>query len=306
MPFCSATSTLADATKTGRIRLAFSSPVTRVLTNDAGSQAIGVEFFDRNRGEHKRAFARAVVLCASTLETTRILMNSMSNAHPSGIGGSSGHLGSGLMDHLFGLIVEGTLSGPAQKVPFADIGVMIPPLCPNEGQEDNSFQVQAQLNIADPDAPTMRTKCRFIAIGEVMRDPLNRVKLNFERRDAIGMPTLHVEMQYREHEKTLIGLMNKELDRMAHLIGCERPRRSTAVLPPGGSIHEMGTAKMGHSAASSVVDGYGRCWDVPNVIVADAAVFASSGFQEPTLTIMALAARSAERLANELGEITQQ
>ena len=68
----------------------------------------------------------------------------------------------------------------------------------------------------------------------------------------------------------------------------------------GEIIHELGTARMGADPRSSVVDGYGRAWEVDNLVLMDGAVFASGAHKNPTLTILALALRASERLAKRI------
>ena len=69
---------------------------------------------------------------------------------------------------------------------------------------------------------------------------------------------------------------------------------------PGSSIHEVGTARMGSDRRSSVLNPYNQCWDVPNLFITDGAAFASAGFQNPTLTMMAITGRACHYIASEL------
>jgi choline dehydrogenase-like flavoprotein len=69
-----------------------------------------------------------------------------------------------------------------------------------------------------------------------------------------------------------------------------------AIAPGGSIIHEVGGAIMGADARRSVTNQWGQTWDVTNLFITDGAVFASDADKNPTLTIMALAWRSADRI----------
>ncbi len=77
----------------------------------------------------------------------------------------------------------------------------------------------------------------------------------------------------------------------------------SGVFQPGFAIHELGGARMGRDAGSSVLDPFCRCWDVENVLVTDGACFVSSGYQNPTLSIMALTVRAAEKAVTDFETI---
>src|SRR5260370_18825416 len=84
---------------------------------------------------------------------------------------------------------------------------------------------------------------------------------------------------------------------------------TSPMLPPeqaiavgGWIIHEVGTTRMGMSAADSVTDGFGKTWDIDNLVIADGGVFPSNAHKNPTLTIMALAWRSMDHLAERMGK----
>jgi choline dehydrogenase-like flavoprotein len=90
------------------------------------------------------------------------------------------------------------------------------------------------------------------------------------------------------------------LREMLAAAGFEVELEETEIKPPGSAAHEMGTARMGGDPATSVLNSYNQAWDVGNLFVTDAASFTSSGYHNPTLTIMALTVRACGYLADQL------
>jgi choline dehydrogenase-like flavoprotein len=78
------------------------------------------------------------------------------------------------------------------------------------------------------------------------------------------------------------------------------PDGAKAIEPGGSIIHEVGGTIMGSAPAASVTNSWSQTWDVKNVFVADGGVFASNADKNPTLTIMALAWRTADRIMDEM------
>src|SRR5262249_22585840 len=114
--------TLKAAQETGRVTLRSGAVVARILMDSAGTRATGVEFVDAATGKSDGARARTVFLCASTLESVRILMTSRSAAHPEGIGASSGILGRYVMDHSAGNVYFHLPGVPDSGGPFELLG----------------------------------------------------------------------------------------------------------------------------------------------------------------------------------------
>jgi choline dehydrogenase-like flavoprotein len=154
-----------------------------------------------------------------------------------------------------------------------------------------------------------RAAWSLVAYGEVLPDAANRVTLDPARRDAHGLPVARVEYAYGPNERAMIRHMRESLRAIARAGGLAEPRTGLAravarlltgssdgAFHPGSSNHEVGGARMGADPARSVVDPASRLWDVPNVFVCDGACFPSSGFQNVTLTLMALAVRASETI----------
>ena len=160
----------------------------------------------------------------------------------------------------------------------------------------------------------------FMAVGEMLPHPDNRVTLDPSRRDAWGIPVARIRCVHGDNEAAMVRDMRATLTDLARTCGLEidhlrkeslvgrlvyqvtRPLVYTrdGALLPGSAIHEAGGAGMGDRSATSVLNCHNQCWDAPNVFVTDSASFTTSPFQNPGLTIMALSARAGHFIADGL------
>jgi choline dehydrogenase-like flavoprotein len=281
---------LAAAERTGRMVLRPCARVTEVTVDPVNGRATGVRYVDVTTGERHAAAARVVLLCGGTVETARLMLNSRGPRHPRGLGNSSGWLGRGLMDHPL-LTSTGVLEGcsPEAAQPWTgrQCGLLVPPPQPQSGGvRPFALWVSLQRRVADGAALG-----GIDAQGEMLPYWGNRVRLG-GRRDRWGVPVPVVECGYGPHEERLYDSMRREIEIAASAAGLKDLAVADALTVPGGNVHDLGTARMGASPADSVLDRDNRCWDAPNVLVADGACFPSGGWQNPTLTVMALAARA--------------
>ena len=132
--------------------------------------------------------------------------------------------------------------------------------------------------------------------GEVLPRKENRVTLDPEVKDAWGVPVLRFDYRFSDNELRMAKDMADSLEEMLHAAGAENVKINREPLPPGWSIHEIGTARMGNDPKASVTDRYGRLHDAPNVYLADAAPFVSGGTQNTTWSILALCWRAMDHL----------
>ncbi|MEQ9506960.1 MAG: GMC oxidoreductase [Hyphomonas sp.] len=275
--------TLGAAAATGRLWCR-SGAVVRTVTKDETGRASGVEWYDLAARRERTARAPIVFLCASTLESTRILMQS------EGIAEKPGILGHNLMDHMM-VKAEGIgpkLSGDATEVePGRCLYIPRFDLCFGRQVNDCGFGVQLYRSSAGE-----RSWFTAVAFCETAPRTDNRVALDMSRRDASGNPVLKIDFQYNEAEKALAGHMSAALEELAGIAGVSLHSLEKVPAVPGTSVHECGTARMGAEAATSVVDSHNECWDAPGLYLTDGAAFPSQGAQNPTLTIMALTARA--------------
>jgi choline dehydrogenase-like flavoprotein len=329
------TTPLAAAAKTGRLTLRPDAVVKQVNIDPATGRATGATFIDANTKQVHEVSANVVVLCASTIESVRLLLNSACSKYPDGVGNSSGVLGRYFMDQcpalLFGT-VPGTDSGELVDGTSPEDnhgGIYIPKFVNigDDGPRDfaRGFNVQGMAGrIFVPEGhPAL---FGITGQGEMLPYHDNTVTLNRGKKDAWGIPVAHVDVTMRENEHKLLQcevdslreMVNEagwNIDFLVSLLGIEAPnglmpnaswferfmfrksyRKSMAI---GASIHECGGARMGSDPAKSVLNAYNQCWDVPNLFVTDSSCFVTNGTCGPTLTTMALTTRACEYIAKE-------
>lgn len=312
--FSSLGSTLAAALRTGRASVETDAVVRRVLVDTDSGRATGVECVDANSRETFTIRASAVVLCASTIESARILLGSHPRGDATGLGNGSGVLGRYLSDHchawLAGFVPARFLRpGEAAQAPLAwnGDGLYMPRFRNRDRQETDYYGgFGCMLLMQRRGMPTMDERLHargsetwFYAgiFGEVLPRPESRITLGAGTRDAWGIPAPHVEYTYSDNEARLLDDASRTVETMLREFGCDivRVERRSA---PGIMVHEVGTARMGRSRADSYLDSHCRSWEVPNLFVTDGAAWPTAGYQNPTLTMMALTVRACRFLAD--------
>jgi choline dehydrogenase-like flavoprotein len=297
------------ALRTGRLTLHAETIAERILVDPGGARATGVVAVDRATGARFEVSGRAVVLCASALESTRLLLNSATADHPDGLANSSGVLGRYLMDHTYGIYYEGlSPRRPAADYEPRSHGVFLPGYRNlTEAAEGfiRSYGIEAQVMTRPKEGGRLRRGVRddfwMSAFGEVLPDPDNGVELDPQRTDAWGIPILRIHARYGDNERAMARDQLATMREMLEAAGFEITVTGGALSPPGLSAHEMGTARMGRDPSASVLNAHNQSWDVANLFVTDAASFTSSGHRNPTLTIMALTVRACQRLVDQIG-----
>lgn len=267
--------------------------IVREIEVDSSGRVRGVIWIDHQKCSEEHARASLVFLCASTLESTRILLLSRSSRSPNGLGAGSGVLGRCLMDHFK---IEATGEGPLLPpgpppeegrclyLPRFDARELpVPP--PGRG-----FGVQMYHGPADPE----RTGFHASSYAEMLPRADNRVTLDPRRRDAWGIPVLRIDCTRTEAELARCGEQTAALRALAEAAGVTLTQLDETPAPPGASIHECGTARMGRDPTNSVLDPHNQCWEAQGLYVTDGACFPSQGTQNPTLTILALTARACD------------
>lgn len=309
--------TLAAAAETGNLSILTDSVVSHVTTDAKSGRATGVAYFDRFTREAREVKAKVVVLGASTLESTRILLNSK----PGGLANDSGTLGRYLMDHLMGS-VRGRIPLEADEprwtgTPRSPNHVLIPRFRNVDRVETNGFIRGYHITggcrpafdfAAAGFGAEFKNRVRddaywnmsLGAFAEMLPNRSNRVELNQDVRDAWGIPTLKIHCVYGDNEQTMWKDAQVQLAEMLEAAGCKDVARDGwRHSPPGLAIHEVGTARMGSDPKSSVLDKNCRAWEVPNLYVSDGASWPTVACQNPTLTMMANAVRISEAMIAE-------
>ena len=282
--------TLEAAARTGRLFIR-TGAIAREIDVDQLGRVRGVAWIDRQSRTEQRASAPLVFLCASALESTRLLLLSRSARSPNGLGATSGVLGSFLMDHVMvrATGVKPTLSPePALE---AGRGIYLPRFdardlpVPGPGR---GFGVQLATISASGGWFTATS------FGEMLPRLENRVTLDPNRRDAWDIPVLHIDCRYSQAELARAREQTSALRELAEVAGVSLTQIDEAPAPPGTACHECGTARMGSDPENSVLDPHNECWEARGLYVTDGACFPSQGTQNTTLTILALTARACD------------
>ena len=319
--FSTQSSTLPAAAKTGRMTLKPWSIVSEVLYDKDRKRATGVRVLDAVSNQTTDYKAKIVFLCASTLNSTWLLMRSATDVWPGGLGSSSGELGHNLMDHHFRIGAEGTLEGRDDKYYYGrrPTGFYIPRYRNlfgdkrdylrgfgyqgSAGREGWSRAV-AELGVggafkdqaAQPGAWTIGGT----AFGEMLPNHENKVSLDTSRKDKWGLPVLKIDCATGENERRMRVDMAADMAEMLEQTGVKNVKTYDNQYFPGMGIHEMGTARMGRDPKTSVLNAHNQVWDAPNVFVTDGSCMTSAACVNPSLTYMALTARAADFAVNEL------
>lgn len=286
--------------------------VTEILM--AGDRVSGVLF--SHNGLMHRQMARVVILAGFVVETPRLLFNSATSRFPDGLANSSGWVGKAIMPHsshdVYGRLPEEvrlykgtpvlaltqhfyetdrergfargyTLSAHGAR-PVSMAGAIA------TEREDQTFLWGKQLRETMLD---YNMYARITLVGEVLPHPDNAVTLSGEK-DEYGMPVPKVTFSYQENDRKLyqhaIGQMNRIMEAMGG-----KPEHVVS-----DTAHLMGGCRMGNDPAQSVVNEFGQSHDIPNLFIAGASTFVTSGGSNPTNTVMALAARTADKLVEAM------
>ena len=243
-----------------------------------------------------------------------------SPTHPDGLGNGSGLLGRGLTDHV--MIFEAgphAIEGAPRTDPYdfgAQSGIYVPSFRNVGGQRDAPFMRGYSLlgSVA-----RIEPGWFFMAVGEMLTDLRNRVTLDPSVKDAWGLPAARIRCVHGANEAAMVRDMQTTLLELAATCGLEidhlrkesllgrvvhqATRRlvytASGALLPGSAVHEAGGAPMGADATSGP-NAHSQCWDAPDVFVTDSAAFPTSPYQNPGLSIMALSARAAHFIADEM------
>ena len=311
--FSSPWTTVADAAKTGRLTLVTDAVASHVVMKEG--KADGIAYIDRATRTPREVRAKVIMLCASTLESTRLLLNS-------GICDSSDALGKYLMDHIYRGGASGTMPGIEQKAwagpPRRPNGIYVPRFRNVKERSTNGFiRGYGYQGGSSPafnfNAPGFGKKYKDavrnsewgISLGlwgECLARKANYVEIDPNRVDAWGIPVLRIHADWSENEKKLWLDGREQAAEMLEAAGAKNVNLTGEYSVPGFCIHELGTARMGNDPKTSVLNRFCQTHDVANLFVTDGAAWVSSSCQNPTLTMMALTVRACDYILKEHGK----
>ena len=266
---------------------------TKLLYDSGTGRAEAVRYIDLDTGKTVETTASVILLCASTLETTRILQNSGSAEYPGGIGAHTEALGRFLMTHLKGpsLSTGPALEGDYFRSPKA---LFYAPF-QKRFCKTRDFQRGWGLQVR-----SMGEALRFNNYGEDLPCYRNSALINPENTDRWGRPRLEICYRYGSNEERMRRAQVAWMQEIADRLRLQHFGIVETLANPGCNNHEVGTVRMGRNMETSVLNARNQVWTCPNVYVTDGACFTTSGYQNPTLTILALTWRACEDILREL------
>lgn len=319
--FSSNAATLPAAEATGNMTLRPYSIVNSVIYDEEKGKATGVQVIDAESGEMLEFYADVIFLNASTMNTTLIMLNSISDRFPNGLGNDSGELGHNAMDHHFQAGASGVYDGfhdryywgrtpNAFYIPrYRNLngeqrdyirGFGFEGSASREGWQRGVKEMSIGKELKDELQRPGEWTLGMTAFGEMLPDHDNKVWLNHDKKDKWGQPTLVFDVEFGENEFKMREDMKNDAAEMLEAAGFKDVEMFDDPGGPGLGIHEMGTARMGRDPKTSVLNGNNQVHSVKNVFVTDGACMASTACQNPSLTYMALSARAADFAVSEL------
>lgn len=325
--FSSQSSTLPAAKATGNLTIRANAVVERLEYDSETGVIARVHVIDSETKERMAFSARLFFLCASTVGSTQIMLNSASEQFPTGLANRSGALGRYLMDHTSGASGIGIFVDNMDTYYFGNRpnGLYVPRFR-NVGKQDEDaeflrgygYQV---ITLRSDWSMNIRQKGFGAQLKNTLRQPepwlvmlggfteclpseSNRLYLSRNKVDRFGIPQVAFDFEWSDNEYKLRADARKQANRLLKAAGAVHTiLEPEGYMPvPGQVIHEMGTARMGADSATSVLNGYNQAHDVPNLFVTDGSFMTSASCVNPSLTYMAFTARAVDYAVGQLAE----
>lgn len=302
---------IPKAEATGKTEIRSESQVLHI-EHDKSGKVTDVVYAD-STGAMQRQKARAVCVAGNAIETPRLLLNSSSSLFPQGLANSSGQVGRNYMKHMTstvfaifdepvhmyrgtaqsGIVMDearldtkrGFVGGYQMELLPQGLPSFAQNIVPNAWGRDRASIVDNYVNIAG-----------VWLIGEDLPRETNSVTLHPNRKDKYGLPIPNVHVDDHPNDVAMQKHAIGQADALYKSIGAKR----TVHRLPFPSTHNMGTCRMSGSPRDGVVNRWGQSHEVKNLFISDGSQFASSGGENPTLTIVALAIRQAEYISDQM------
>ena len=321
--FSSQSATLPAAKQTGRLTVVTDAIVESVLYDATRDRASGFRVIDATTGTTREYEGKLIFLNASTFGTAQILLNSTSARFPTGLANSSGEVGHNIMDHLSKAGARAVAPGMLDEYVIGrrPTGTYVPRFR-NLGTKDEKLgfvrgygiqagasraswarggaepgfgpELKERLRTPGPWRVSMQGYCECLPRHE------NYIDLDPEQKDRWGVPIPRIHCGWSDNERAMREDLKQQAAEMLLAAGCTDVETYDDDAPPGFSVHEMGTARMGRNARTSVLNAHNQAHDVKNLFVTDGACMASSSCVNPSLTYMALTARAVDFAVQEL------
>ena len=321
--FSSLAGTLPAAKVTGNLTIATDAIVSEVIYDKESRKAKGVSVIDRNSGERQDFYAKVVFLCASTVGSTSILLQSRSDRFPDGMGNDSGELGHNMMDHHLEVGAFGKHEGFQDKYDKGrrPNGIYIPrfrnldkasqtsDFLRGYGYQGYSSREDWTRGIAEMKVGKAAKEQLFYpgqwtlgleGFGECLPDHDNKMTLDYDQLDQWGLPTVNFDAAFGENAMAMRKDIVTQAAEMLEAAGFTGVETFDLGANMGLGIHEMGTARMGRDPKTSVLNKWNQVHAVKNVFVTDGAFMTSSACQNPSLTYMAFTTRAVDYAVSQI------
>lgn len=318
--FSSVAATIPWAMRTGKLTLRPHSVVHSVIYDDKKQKAVGVRIVDANSREMIEYYAKIIFVNASTVNSNLILLNSISNRFPNGLGNDNGILGKYMAFHTFRGRITAEYDGLLDAT--------------TEGKRPNSSYVPRFRNVYKQETDFLRgyaagfstsrglvpngtgigedLKSQLMEpklglwqinshmMGETIPKEVSRVWLDNDLKDKYGIPQLHVSVEYDDNDDKMLKDFWEQFSEMYSKAGFKNIQTSDTKRNPGSENHEMGGVRMGKDPKTSMLNKWNQMHNCKNVFVTDGACMPSTSTQNPSLTYMALTARAVDYGVKEM------
>lgn len=296
---------------TGHLEVRPQSHVLKI-EHDTNGKVTGVLYADKDGNQHFQK-ARVVSVAGNSIESPRLLLNSASNLFPDGLANSSGQVGRNYMRHMTasvygvfdkpvhmyrGTTMAGVISDESRHDPsrgfvggfeFETLSLGLPFMAAflNPGGWGREFTTALD---------SYENMAGMWLVGEDMPQETNRVTLNHKVKDQFGLPAPDVHFDDHANDIAMRNYAWKKGQEIYEAVGATQ----TYATPPYPSTHNLGTNRMSAKARDGVVNKWGQTHDIANLFVSDGSQFTTGGSENPTLTIVSLAIRQAEYIAQQM------
>jgi choline dehydrogenase-like flavoprotein len=321
--FSSNSSTLPAALATGNLTLRPFSIVSEIIYNEKQQKASGVRVIDALTNEVLEFSAKIVFLNASSIATAGILLNSTSSRFPNGFGNDSEQIGHNLMDHHSSAGASGIHEQYKDQYYKGrrPCGFLIPRFRNLQEKEGHNFRRGYNIQGRGERQEWQDKSAGLSGFGKDFKAQLlspgpwnvwmggwgeclpyyeNKVALDSSKKDKWGLPLISINFSYKDNEEKMMADIKQSSGEMLEAAGFKQVTTFNYNKPGGSTIHEMGTARMGHDPKTSVLNKFNQMHAAKNVFITDGSCMTSSACQSPSLTYMALTARACQYAFEEL------
>ena len=282
------------------------------IQHDASGKVTGVLYADKG-GQQQVQKARIVCVAGNSFESPRLLLNSASSKYPDGLANSSGQVGRNYMRHMTGSVYA-AFDKPVHMFRGTTMAGVIQDEVPNDPKrgfvggyemETLSLGLPFMAAFLDPGAwgreftrkmETYPNMAGMWLVGEDLPQESNRVTLHATEKDPFGLPIPNVH--FDDHPNDVA--MRSHAFRQGTAVYRAAGAREVYETPPYPSTHNLGTNRMSEKPRDGVVNKHGQTHDIRNLFISDGSQFTTGGAENPTLTIVTLAIRQADYIADQM------